>query len=160
MPPRSQFGDEPCIGAFEPPAPEGGQETGPNHRGLAAPARSDDGEEARPRARTSPPLQQSLDERLPSEEVVRVCFVEWPKALVGVPCLEGRGQRDRHGARGERVADPAARDTASGKRRPGSLAVAVAMTSSSAGGRSDLRLRAEGSCSRSCRSKTAMSGTF
>ena len=85
MVPGVHLGDEPGVGARDRAAADRRHQTGPDRRGLPAPARPDDGDEPRRLTDVGKAIEQPLDERLPTEEVEGVGLEERPQALVRVP---------------------------------------------------------------------------
>ena len=90
--------DEPVLGVGQPAAPEGGDQAGLDHRGLAAAARPDDGYEAIEVATLAQAGQQLLRQGFASEEVGRIGFLEGAQALVGIGDHDRRegGRRECH----------------------------------------------------------------
>ena len=82
--PGEHVGDQHLTAGAEHPAPDGGEQPGPNQTRLAAAGRADHGGE--PVIRDV--CDQRIGERLPTEEVVGVGLTEGPESLVRVPDVD------------------------------------------------------------------------
>ena len=81
---REHLGDGWSLRLVESPSTDRGDQARADHRGLAAPARADDGEELAPRPRLVQPGDQAFGEFAPAEEVARLGGGEGSEALVRV----------------------------------------------------------------------------
>jgi hypothetical protein len=98
---REHVGDPPTVGAGDRAAPQRRDQSRSDDRGLAAAARSDDGEEPhRPQ-----PLDELPDQLLASEEVGRVALLERTQPLVGVREDRAGVRRENGGPRSQRTAE-------------------------------------------------------